>query len=88
VLHRALRAGEEAITHGIHVVEEIEKLMRRVAENVEVDYLAVIDPTTFEAPVDFQRDVLLAGAVRVGKARLIDNIRICRARGGEGAAES
>ena len=78
VLHRALRAGEEAITHGIHVVEEIEKLMRRVAENVEVDYLAVVDPQTFVAPADFDRDVLLAGAVRVGKTRLIDNIRVRR----------
>lgn len=81
VLHRALRAGEEAITHGIHSVPDLEKLMHRVVSEeggVEVDYLAVIDPRTFEAPVDFDRDVLLAGAVRVGKTRLIDNVRIAR----------
>lgn len=81
VLHRALRAGEEAITHGIHVVTEIEKLMHRVVAEeggVEVDYLAVVDPLTFEAPADFAREVLVAGAVRVGKTRLIDNIRIAR----------
>ena len=76
VLHRALRAGEEAVTHGIHEVEGIEKLMRRVAEGVEVDYLAVVDPRTFEAPIDFNREVLLAGAIRIGKTRLIDNIRV------------
>jgi pantoate--beta-alanine ligase len=78
VLHRALRAGEEAVTHGIREVEGIEKLMHRiVAEEggVEVDYLAVVDPLTFEAP-DFEREVLLAGAVRVGRTRLIDNIRV------------
>ncbi len=79
VLHRALRAGEEAITHGIHEVAGIEKLMHRVvAEDggVDVDYLAVVDPLTFESPEDFGRDVLLAGAVRIGKTRLIDNVRV------------
>jgi pantoate--beta-alanine ligase len=81
VLHRALRAAEEAITHGIHSVPDLEKLMNKVVAEVEgvvVDYLAVIDPLTFEAPADFARDLLLAGAVRVGRTRLIDNIRLTR----------
>jgi pantoate--beta-alanine ligase len=79
VLHRALRAGEEAFTHGIRDVASLEKLMHRVVEEegeVEVDYLAVVDPLTFEPPVDFHRDVLLAGAVKIGRTRLIDNMRI------------
>lgn len=81
VLHRALRAGEEAVTHGIHEVAGIEKLMHRVVAEeggVEVDYLAVVDPQTFEPPRDFHREILLAGAVRVGRTRLIDNIRVPR----------
>ena len=81
VLHRALRAGEEAVTHGIHEVQAVEKLMSRViAEEggVEVDYLVVVDPLTFEPPADFARDLLLAGAVRIGRTRLIDNIRVPR----------
>lgn len=81
VLHRALRAGEEAVTHGIHEVAGIEKLMHRVVAEeggVDVDYLAVVDPETFEPPADFERDVLLAGAVRLGRTRLIDNIRVPR----------
>lgn len=78
-LHRALRAGEEAITHGVHDVNEIERLMHRMAEGVAVDYLVVVDPETFRAPADFHRDVLVAGAVRVGKTRLIDNILVRRA---------
>jgi pantoate--beta-alanine ligase len=81
VLHRALRAGENAIRHGIDSVPDIEKLMHRVVSEeggIEVDYLAVIDPLTFEAPADFAREVLLAGAVRVGRTRLIDNVRIPR----------
>jgi pantoate--beta-alanine ligase len=47
-------------------------------EGVEVDYLALVDPETFERPVDFHRQLLLAGAIRVGKTRLIDNLRVSR----------
>lgn len=78
-LHRALRAGEAAIKHGIHQVHEIERLMHKmVAETpgIEVDYLVVVDPATFCPPEDFHRDVLVAGAVHIGRTRLIDNIRV------------
>lgn len=80
-LHRALRAGQEAITHGIHDTDAVEKLMQRVVSEeggVEVDYLVVVDPLTFAPPQDFAREVLLAGAVRIGKTRLIDNVRVRR----------
>jgi pantoate--beta-alanine ligase len=82
-LHRALRGAEAAIEHGVHDVASLELLMRKLlaeTDGVDVDYLAVIDPETFEAPADFHRDVLLAGAVRIGKTRLIDNIRVPRRR--------
>jgi pantoate--beta-alanine ligase len=78
LLHRALRAGEEAVTHGVEDVKSVEQLIRKTAAGIEVDYLALVDPETFEPPVDFNRDLLLAGAVRIGKTRLIDNIRIPR----------
>ena len=81
VLHRALRAAEEGITHGIHSVPDLEKLMNRVVTEeggVEVDYLTVVDPLTFAPPMDFEREVLVLGAVRVGKTRLIDNVRVPR----------
>jgi pantoate--beta-alanine ligase len=76
-LHRALRAGQEAIKHGIRDVASIESLMQKmVAETpgVSVDYLVVVDPLTFLPPLSFSGDVLLAGAVRVGATRLIDNV--------------
>jgi len=80
-LHRALRAGEEAITHGVHDVAAVETLMRRMigeTPGIDVDYLVVVDPETFLPPGDFRRDVLLAGAVRIGRTRLIDNVRVAR----------
>ena len=80
-LHRALRAGEEALLHGVEDVAAVELLMRRIAAEtagVEVDYLALVDPLTFARPAGFDRDLLLVGAVRVGKTRLIDNIGVAR----------
>jgi len=79
VLHRALRAGEEAVRRNIHDVDAVELLMRKIAaeaDGVEVDYLVLVDPETFERPIDFRRPLLLAGAARIGKTRLIDNIRL------------
>jgi pantoate--beta-alanine ligase len=82
--HRALRVGEEAISRGVHDVAAIESLMRKTIQEtpgVTIDYLAVVDPDTFLAPVDFDRDIIIAGAVKVGRARLIDNVFIARAEG-------
>jgi len=82
-LHRTLRAGEEAITHGVYDVAAIETLMRRMIDEtpgIDVDYLAVVDPETFLPPIDFRRDVLVAGAVRIGRTRLIDNVRVFHRR--------
>ena len=80
-LHRALRAGEEAIKHGIEDVGGVEHLMRKMAAEtggVQVDYLSLVDQHTLEPPADFKRDLVVAGAVRIGRTRLIDNIRIDR----------
>jgi pantoate--beta-alanine ligase len=81
VLQRALRAGVEAIGRGAHDAAVVGQVMAGVVageEGVTVDYLAVIDPVTFETPESFDRDLLVAGAVRIGKTRLIDNLRIPR----------
>lgn len=79
VLHRALRAGEEALLHDVEDVAAVEKVMHRViGSSAQIDYLVLIDPQTFLPPVDFNRDLLLAGAVRIGRTRLIDNIRVSR----------
>jgi pantoate--beta-alanine ligase len=76
-LHRALRAGEDAIHHGIRDVATIESLMHKIAAEtpgVDVDYLALVDPETFLPPAPSAREVLLVGAMKVGRTRLIDNV--------------
>jgi pantoate--beta-alanine ligase len=80
-LYRALRAGEEAIARGNRDISEIESLMRAMLaekSRIEIDYIAVVDPETFLPPADFHRDVLIVGAVKVGRTRLIDNLRLRR----------
>ncbi|HXH39803.1 MAG TPA: pantoate--beta-alanine ligase [Thermoanaerobaculia bacterium] len=87
LLYRALRTGQEAILRGIHDGNAVERLMRGIVEQtpgIEIDYLAVVDPETFLPPADFLGDVLIAGAVRIGRTRLIDNIRVARDPGAAG----
>lgn len=82
-LQRALRAGAAMIEAGEQDVEAIERRMAAEVEaepGLRLDYLRLIDPRTFEAPDDFERDLLLAGAVRAGSTRLIDNLPIPRDR--------
>jgi len=65
--------GEDLISRAINVVQSVE-----VPEGVDmkVDYFEVFDKETFEpvrGPVG-GREVVVAGAVWVGKTRLIDNL--------------
>jgi pantoate--beta-alanine ligase len=76
-LHQALRAGEGAIRRGTETVGEVEAVMRATIQEtpgMEIDYLSVVDPRTFLPPSDFRSEVLIAGAVRIGRTRLIDNL--------------
>jgi pantoate--beta-alanine ligase len=78
-LSRALAAGRAALEQKIRATIAIERLMRDAAGSygeVEIDYLRVVDPLTFEEPADFDRELLLVGALRIGSTRLIDNIPI------------
>jgi len=40
---------------------------------IEIDYVAVVDPVTFEEVSEIRKDVLILGAIFIGKTRLIDN---------------
>lgn len=77
-LRRALLAGRDSIARGERDVAIIEREMTTAADEpgVEIDYLRLVDPDTFESPTGFDRGLLLAGAIRVGRTRLIDNIEI------------
>jgi len=74
-LPEALRCADEAARRGsaADVLSAAAGVLSR-AEEVDTDYVALVDPLTFEpvAP-DFIGDGLLLVAARVGTTRLIDN---------------
>jgi pantoate--beta-alanine ligase len=77
VLNRALRAARDAWQAGEHEGERLREIMRGVlaAEPLaRPDYVSAADPVTLAELGDAGRGVLLSMAVRIGKARLIDNM--------------
>ncbi len=77
-LSRALRAAEAAIGEGERDAARLRAmaLAAMAPHGVEPEYLALVDPDSFQ-PVDTVNGrVLVAVAARVGKTRLIDNALI------------
>ena len=77
ILYRAFRAGRQAIEEGIKNASTVERIMRKtVAQEptAHVEYLALCDPASLEPLKQVQRQILLLGAIRIGKVRLIDNM--------------
>lgn len=69
--HKAAAAGERKASNLIAAVE------RQLAEvGLEPDYVALVDPTTFQNIETVTGPALIALAVRVGSTRLIDNIEV------------
>jgi len=77
VLSRALRHAEALVASGERDAERIRQAvvdMIRAEPLADIDYVAVVDPQTFEAVPVMAERTLLALAVRIGPARLIDNV--------------
>lgn len=77
LLHRALEAARDEIAAGLKnpvaAREAGLKLLAGEAE-IEVEYLQIVDIATLQPVNRVTRPVLIAGAVRIGSTRLIDNI--------------
>jgi pantoate--beta-alanine ligase len=79
VLHRALRAAEEAVAAGERRAERVRQRMREVLSSeplARTEYAEVVDPETFRPVETLAGRLVLPLAVRVGGTRLIDNIRL------------
>jgi pantoate--beta-alanine ligase len=76
-LSAALRMAHQAWREGETCASELERRMRRslaMTPEVQVEYIAVVEPTAL-APVDqVDASTVVAIAARVGRTRLIDNI--------------
>ena len=81
VLQRALCAARDAWQAGEHDGERLRQIMLGVlgAEPLtRTDYVSAADPATLTELGDANRGVLLSMAVRIGRARLIDNLSLER----------
>ncbi|MFQ5672127.1 MAG: pantoate--beta-alanine ligase [Nitrospinales bacterium] len=75
-LHKALQAAAGLVKNGETSADKIKKTMRRIIDgekHAEIDYISVCDTQTFTDKEHIDGEALIALAVRVGKARLIDN---------------
>lgn len=79
VLNRALAAARRAWEGGERDGERLRQAMLRVLNTeplAAVDYVSAADPTTLTELGTATAGVLLSMAVRVGRARLIDNLKL------------
>jgi pantoate--beta-alanine ligase len=77
VLHRALQAGRAAFLAGQRDPGAVEAAARDLLEDaggVEPDYVALVDPASFDQVKQAEPGQVLATAARVGRTRLIDNV--------------
>jgi pantoate--beta-alanine ligase len=72
-LSQALRAAEAAIAGGERDAESIAGTARAAMNGVEPEYLALVDPDSFQPVTTVDGRVLVAVAARIGATRLIDN---------------
>jgi pantoate--beta-alanine ligase len=89
VLHRALQAGAAAIAGGETDADAVRRTMAAMIEAAplgELDYVEVADADTLQPLSVARPDARLFGAVRFGKARLIDNIAATDVPDGETGA--
>ena len=78
LLYKALCAGKEAIRRGERNGVALMRRMRRVVRSpkIRIDYLEAVDPENLSTLKRIKGKVLLSGAIRVGKTRLIDNLLV------------
>jgi pantoate--beta-alanine ligase len=79
VLHRSLRAAEEAVAGGERRGDALRGRMRQVLDAeplARVEYAEVVDAESFQPVAMLSGRTVLPLAVRIGGTRLIDNIRL------------
>ena len=78
-LYQALREGERLIRSGSRAAVDVKRAALEILSRnpvIRVQYLEVVDPSTFQ-PVDEVRGaVRIVAAVWLGEVRLIDNILV------------
>jgi pantoate--beta-alanine ligase len=78
-LKRALDEAQRLIQSGMKGAREVEAAARALIEaepRATLDYLQIVHPTSLQPAEQIEPPVVVAGAIRVGGTRLIDNITV------------
>jgi pantoate--beta-alanine ligase len=79
ILYRALQAAQQAIAEGVLDSGEARKRGLAVLEqdqSIKIEYLEIVDPEEMQPVERITGPVRVAGAIRIGTIRLIDNLLI------------
>ncbi len=79
VLSKSLELAKQMIKAGERDAETIKNEMKALIGTVdyaEIDYVEIVNAATLEGIQKLEGDVLIALAVKIGRPRLIDNIRL------------
>jgi pantoate--beta-alanine ligase len=78
-IHKALvyakRMIDDGATSSSKVISEVRRILRKI-KGSRVDYIQIVNQDTLEPVKEIKGKTLIAIAVRVGKARLIDNMLV------------
>ncbi len=77
ILYKALKHGEGLINEGMTDISQVKKEMEEVVRSeplANIDYVAIVDPESLEPMREINTPVVICIAVKIGAARLIDNI--------------
>ncbi len=77
-IYQTLESTRQQLQTGARNYSELERIGKEAlsAAGFKVDYFAICDASTLRAPTPDTRECVIAVAARIGKARLIDNVRI------------
>ncbi len=75
-LYQALTAGRDMLRAGESVNDAVAAMRERLerTSGVSVDYVSVVDPDSLEPVTATKSRLMVAGAIRIGSCRLIDNL--------------
>ena len=79
LLYAALQEAELFINAGVNKGNDIRKEMEKIlniSKQIKVDYISIVDAQTLNEIKEVKGQVLIALAVKLGGARLIDNIML------------
>lgn len=79
ILYKSLEEARRLVKTGERNTDTIVGAMARMvrmAPHAEIDYIEAVDASTLETLDELRGEVLIALAVRIGSARLIDNIKL------------